>query len=141
MSFKAPAIPPSIGRCADLFKDVQTLRRAMAKEVEEVEAFEKTLKAHMIDNLSRSEDSGASGLRYRAQRVEKDVPRVVGYVDGDEDTAAGWHVLHEFIAKSGRFDLLQKRLGEKAVADMWAAGETIPGIGKFKVVDISITKI
>lgn len=141
MSFKAPEIPQSIGRCADLYKDVQTLRLAMEKEAAEVEAFEKTLKAHMIDNLSKSDDTGAAGLRYRVQVVVKTVPRVVALVDGDEDTAAGWQALHAYIAKTGRFDLLQKRLGEKAVKDMWDAGEVIPGVGKFNMSDVSVQKL
>lgn len=141
MSFNEPTIPVSIGRCADLYHDVRELRLAMAKEVEAVEAFERRVKTHMLDNLSRSDDSGASGLRYRAQRVEKDVPRVVAIVEGEEDVGAGWDALHGYIAETGRFDLLQKRLGEKAVKDMWEAGETIPGVAKFKTVDISVTKI
>lgn len=141
MSFKEPAIPESIGRCADVYKEVQTLRLAMAKEVAEVEAFEKRLKAHMIDNLSRSEDSGAAGLRYRVQRVEKVVPRVVGHVDGDEDTQAGWQAFWGYVAETGRFDLLQKRLSDKAISDMWAAGETVPGVEPFTSIDVSVTKI
>jgi hypothetical protein len=141
VSFKEPAIPESIGRCADLYHDVRDLRLAMAKEVEEVEAFERRVKQHIIDNLSKSEDSGAAGLRYRAQRVEKEVPRVVAIVDGDEDTAAGWQRFWDYVAKTRRFDLIQKRLADKAVKEMWEAGEVIPGVERFKSVDVSITKI
>ena len=123
-------IPASIGRTADLYSDVRALRLAMEKEVEKVKAREHELREYIISNLSKSDDTGAAGLRYRAQIVSKDVPR-----------AMDWTAVHGFIQKSGRFDLLQKRLGEKAVMDMVEAGETIPGVEIVKVPDVSITKI
>lgn len=136
MSFQEPAIPASVGRCADLYKAVQGLRLAMEKEADEVKAFESKLKSHMIDNLSVSDDTGAAGLKYRVQLTTKVVPRVA-----TEDDANGWAKLHAYIAKTGRFDLLQKRLGEAAVKDMWEQGETVPGVDKFNAKDVSVTKI
>lgn len=130
MSFKEPAIPQSVGRCADLYKDVRDLRLAMAKEVEEVEAFEKKVRQHIIDNLSKSEDSGAAGLRYRAQITTKVKPAV-----------NDWTALHSYIRETARFDLLQKRVSDTAVAATWEAGEDIPGVERFNAVDVSITKI
>ena len=138
MTFKPPALPTSIGRCADLYHDVRELRLAMAKEVEEVEAFERQVKAHMLDNLSRSDDTGAAGLRYRAQRVEKVVPKIR---QDDDSPSVGWPQLWQHIAATGEFDLLQKRLGDKAIKDRWDAGEDVPGVERMKVPDISITKI
>jgi hypothetical protein len=140
VSFTKPALPTSIGRCADLLHDVRALRLAMAKEVEEVEAFEREVKEHIISNLSKSEDSGAAGLRYRAQRVTKAVPRVVTSDDAGEPVD-GWGQFWGYVRQTGRFDLLQKRLSDKAVKDMWEAGEVIPGVEKFNSVDVSITKI
>lgn len=136
MSFTPPPIPASVGRCADLYKEVQGLRLAMEKETEEVKSFENGLKQHMIDNLSVSDDTGAAGLKYRVQIVTKTVPRV-----DTETEAGGWSLLWGYIAKTGRFDLLQKRLGEKAIKDMWEQGEVIPGVEKFNAKDVSITKI
>lgn len=130
MSFNKPAIPESIGRCADLYHDVRDLRLAMAKEVEEVESFEREVKQHIIDNLSKSEDTGAAGLRYRAQVVKKVKPAV-----------ADWPSLHAYIQKTGRFDLMQKRVGDAAVAAMWEAGEVVPGVERFNSLDVSVTKI
>lgn len=123
-------IPRSIGRVADLYHDIRDLRLSMEKDVDKVKARESELKEYMIANLSKSDDTGASGLRYRAQIVSKDVPR-----------AADWPKVHKFIQETGRFDLLQKRLGEKAVMDMVADNQTIPGIEIVKVPDVSVTKI
>lgn len=130
MSFVAPAIPQSMGRVADLYHDVRELRLAMSKEVEEVEAFEKQVKQHLIDNLSKSDDTGAAGLRYRAQIVTKVEP-----------TVSDWGSFHTYVATTGNFDLLQKRVASKAVKDRWEAGDEIPGVERFNAIDVSVTKI
>lgn len=143
MSFKEPTLPESIGRCADLYKEVSTLRLAMAKEVEEVETFEKKVKQHIIDNLSKSADTGAAGLRYRAQVVTKKVPRIKVAEDAEpgQSTVAGWAAFWAYVRETGRFDLMQKRLADKAIKDMFDAGEDVPGVELFSQPDVSITKI
>lgn len=130
MSFTEPAIPESIGRCADLYHDVRELRLAMAKEVEAVEAFERKVNQHIIDNLSKSDDTGAAGLRYRAQVLTKRKPSV-----------ADWAALQQHILATGEFDLVQKRISDKAIADRWESGEAVPGIEPVNVVSLSVTKI
>lgn len=123
-------IPASIGRTADLYSDVRALRLAMEKEVERVKARETEIREYIIANLSKSDDTGAAGLRYRAQIVVKTVPR-----------AADWSAIHKYVQSTGRFDLLQKRLGETAVKDMWEAGEQVPGVEAVRVPDVSIQKL
>lgn len=122
--------PKSIGRCADLYAEVRGLRLAMDKEVGTVKELESKLREHIIDNLSKSDDTGAAGLKYRAQIVTKAKP-----------TVSDWPSLWAFIRKHDRFDLLQKRVSDKAVADMWDAAEAVPGVEKMHVPDVSITKI
>lgn len=140
MSFQKPKMPESIGRCADLYHDVRALRLAMQKEVEEVEAFEREVKEHILGNLSKSDDTGAAGLRYRAQIVMKPVPRVVTSDEAGEPVD-GWQQFWGYVRQTGRFDLMQKRLSDKAIKDMWEAGEVIPGVERFNSLDVSITKI
>lgn len=123
-------MPRSIGLCADFYNDVRALRLMMEKEVAAIQARESEIKNHIIDNLSKSDDTGASGKRYRAQIVMKVVPQL-----------ADWNAFTAFVMEHDRFDLIQKRLGEKAVADMWESGETIPGVAKFNTPTVSITKI
>lgn len=124
-------LPASIGRCADLYKEVRDLRLAMEKEVEAVKRRETEIREYIIDNLSKSADTGAAGLKYRAQIVVKDVVKV-----------NDWGVLHAWIRKNDRFDMLQKRLSEKAAAD-WMEEEKrlLPGTEVLKVPDVSVTKI
>lgn len=126
-------MPKSLGRCADLYHDVRDLRLLMEKECEAIKARETEIQEHIIRTLPKG-DTGASGLRYRAQIKMEDKPQV-------DETKGGWPALWEFIAASKRFDLLQKRLGEKAIADMWEQGEAVPGVAVVHVPKLSITKI
>lgn len=123
-------LPQSIGLCADLYAEVRELRLAMQKHVDEVQAREREVREHIIDNLSKSDDTGAAGKRYRAQIVTKLKPSLKGW---DEFTA--------YVRAAGRFDLLQKRINERAVLDMMEEGEHVPGVERFNAVDVSITKI
>lgn len=123
-------MPRSIGLCADFYNDVRALRLMMEKEVATIQARESEIKNHIIDNLSKSDDTGASGKRFRAQIVMKTVPQL-----------ADWAAFTGYVMEHDRFDLIQKRLGEKAVADMWESGEEIPGVAKFNTPTVSITKI
>lgn len=123
-------MPPSMGLCADLYHEVRELRLAMAKEVAEVEAREKEIKEHIIANLSKSLDTGAAGLKYRAQIVMKTSPRI-----------QDWGVFCSFVRKNDRFDLLQKRVSDTGIKDLWADRADVPGIERVNVPDVSITKI
>ena len=131
MSFEAPQIPAAIGPRADMYAEVRALRLAMEKEVEPVKKFESDLRESIINDLSKSENTGAAGLKYRAQIVMKDVAKVVD-----------WAVLHSWIRKNDRFDMLQKRLSEKAAADWVEENKrALPGTEVVHVPDVSITKI
>lgn len=133
-------LPTSMGRCADLYHDVRELRLSMEKEVAEVKARESEIQDYLIDNLNKGEDTGAAGLRYRAQVVTKRKPIVSG------DTATypegGWAAFTSWVRKNDRFDMLQKRLSDKAVTD-WQEenGRTVPGLEMMNVPSLSVTKI
>lgn len=127
---KGAPMPKTIGRCADLYAEVRELRLAMQKEVDEVAKRESEIREHIISKLSKSDDTGASGLRYRAQIKTKTKPR-----------AADWEKVYDFVVEHDRFDLLQRRLSDKAVMDMLEDGEEVPGIERVHVPEVSITKI
>ncbi len=124
-------MPPSIGLCADLYAEVRALRLAMDKEVEKVKARETEIREHIISNLSKSSDTGAAGLKYRAQIVMKKSVRVIE-----------WPLVWSWIRKADRFDMLEKRLSQAAVKD-WMEQEqrVLPGTEPVSVPDVSITKV
>jgi hypothetical protein len=123
-------LPDSIGRCADLLHEVKQLRLDMDKEVDVVRQREREIEEHIIQNLTAGEDTGAAGLLYRVQVKKKTKPK-----------PTDWQALHKYIQKHGRFDLLQKRLADKAVMDMLAEGEEVPGVKRIHIPQISLTKI
>ena len=124
------ALPKSMGRCADEYHEIRQLRLDMQKEVDVVAAREKQYKDYMIETLLVSEDTGAAGKKYRVQIKSKVRP-----------SANDWEAVHQFIWDNDRFDLLQKRLSDKAVQEMWDNNEAVPGVEKIHVKEISITKI
>jgi hypothetical protein len=124
-------LPDSIGRCADEYAEVRALRLAMDKEVEKVKARESEIREHIINNLSKSDDTGAAGLKYRAQIVQKNAVRVLD-----------WGVLWSWAKKNDRMDTFQKRINETMAKDwMEAENRVLPGTEVVRVPDVSITKI
>lgn len=123
------AFPESVGGCVDLLKEVRDLRLLLEKEANTVKARENEIKESLLKVLTE-ENSGAAGKKYRAQRVVKVRPQ-----------AEDWEKIRAYVMETGRFDLIQRRLSDKAVTDTWEAGERIPGVGRFNVVELSITKI
>lgn len=123
-------LPEAIGRCGDLYKEVQAIRLAMDKEVKEVKARENQIKQHIIDNLSKSDDTGAVGLLYRVQVTEK-----------AKATVKDWEKFYDFVAEQDRFDMLSKSISQKAAMDYFEEEDTMPpGTEKFNAVGLSVTK-
>lgn len=50
-----------------------------------------------------------------------------------------WEEFYAYVAETGSFDLLQKRLSAPAFRDRWNEGAAIPGAGSSEVWDLSIT--
>lgn len=123
--------PKSMGACADKLHDLKTKRLAGQKLVDEVAAEESALKTYIIDNLPKT-DSGASGMYYRVAVVNKQVPQLD--TEHEED-------FYKFMAKSKRWDLMQKRLSVTAIQEMLDAGKTVPGIKMFQTTTVSLNKI
>lgn len=126
-------LPVSMGRCADLYHDVREMRLAMEKEVAEIKARENEIQEHLIGNLTKGDDTGAAGLRYRAQIVNKRKFRLL---------SDGWGGFTSWMNKHGRFDMIQHRLAEKAVGDFFDEESRLPpGLETLQVPTVSVTKI
>lgn len=138
-------LPVSLGRCADLYRDVRDLRLAMEKQVDDIKARETEIREHLIANLDKSRkaggDTGAAGLKFRAQVVDKTHYHIMGA--NPETGASGWGILTSWIRKNDRFDLLQKRINEKAAADFAEQneGRVIPGLERVQIPELSVTKL
>lgn len=123
-------LPKTLAGCADLLYTTRQERLGKGKEVEELERRESLLSAHLIDNLPKSQAQGITGRLARATIVTKDVPTV-------ED----WAKLYKHIQKTGDFTLLQRRLGDASVKEYWDARKKVPGVGAFRAVKVSLSKV
>lgn len=122
-------IPDEIGARADMLHEVREVRKMMQKETDEVKARESEIEKSIIDDLPKS-STGVAGLRYFVKVLTDRKP-----------TVTDWPKVYDYILKTGRTDLLQKRPSDKAVMDMYEAGELPPGFDTILVPKISLTKV
>lgn len=123
-------IPRTLAAAADMLYTTRQERLAINKRVEAYKVHERALREHLIDNLPKSDATGAAGKIARAQVEIEDTP-----------VANDWDAVRKHIKKTGDFDLLNKAINRKAIKERWMAGKEVPGIGHFDNVKISITKV
>lgn len=123
-------IPKQVGAAVDLYYRVRECRRAADKLAAEIKKQETQLANHLIDTIPKSEASGVQGRIARAVINKVSVPQV-----------KDWDALWKYIHKSKAHDLLQRRLSAPAVEAREEDGEKVPGIGKFDVIKVSLTKV
>lgn len=121
---------PDLRATLNLYRQLRALRLDMEKETEAVASLEKGLRDTLINNIEKSGD-GVVADGYAAKIVTKTKPTV---------PADKWQEFFGYVQRTGRFDLLQKRLSDKAVMDTLER-EDIPGVEKLHVSDVSITKL
>jgi hypothetical protein len=134
---KGTPIPTSIGAQADEYSVVRAERLRIEKEAAEVKKRETELYNCIMSTLDESPDTGAMGEFYAVQRVEKDQAQI----DNTEGDGTGWPKFWAYLQATGNFDLMQKRLNDKAIRDRVEAGETVPGVKVEKVPTLSFTKV
>ncbi len=138
--------PSSLGELADAYYDKKHERLALAKEQEaalkKVADDEAALKNFIIDTVPKSDQGGLMGVRAVAEITKKDVPRVMDWSKYYAFIVAEYtkHVKKKDGQQDGAFAFLQRRAGDAAVKESWSAGTAVPGVDKFTVIDVSITK-
>jgi hypothetical protein len=123
-------IPKKMGEAADLLYTIRANRLDLEKQAAELKAQEGLLKQHFIDRLGK--DQAAEGVvgSLCTVRVLSDVFPIV----------TDWDAVYEYIKKNGEFDLMQRRLNDKAVKDRWENGQSVPGTDKMMGQKVSVTK-
>ena len=127
---KGTSIPTTVGAMADEYSIVREKRLAIERTAREVKDRETELYNVIMSTLDESTDTGASGKLYRVQRIEK-----------EQSTVADWPSLWSHIQSTGAFDLLQKRLNDKAARDQIEAGQVLPGVETRLVPTLSFRKV
>lgn len=121
--------PKSMAACADLLFDKRKARLDADKVAAVLKDEENALIEHIIQNLPK-DSRGAMG-RHHMVRTYNDEKLVV----------KDWDPFYKYIKRTGRFELLQKRLGEGAAQELIDDGKKVPGLDTFTVVKVSLTAV
>lgn len=113
----------------DAYLEARINRLAADKIAAELKKSEDTLKAQIEKAMLEAHMTDYKGENYRVQ-VEREY----------KPTVNDWGLVHKYIIDNNAFDLVQKRLTESAVKSRWEDEISIPGIEKFPVDKLSITK-
>jgi hypothetical protein len=113
----------------DEFARTRDERLALKRQVDKLEEKEKQLKAQLIAALVAANATALGGQLMIVTLVPKVKP-----------VAKNWAALYEYIPPNNGWDLLQKRLTETAVALRWEEGIEVPGVERFPVNDLSLSK-
>lgn len=120
--FVLPGPKASLGELADARFDLeQRLKKANA-EVKKIEDLRKDLDEIIRIAATKSKGTGFAGKLGVVSIVHEDKITI----DTEKN---GWDKLYAYIKKTGSFDLLQKRLGDKAIQDRIEAGVTMETLG------------
>jgi len=128
----ATKIPKRIGTVPDLLYKTKQTRLALQKVVDLLKVQEQTLKDYAINTIPKSKSTGVSGAIANIRIVPKTALR-----------ATDWEKVYKFIKANDAFEMLQKRLSDKACEErLDARGKRgLPGIEEYPYVDISLTKV
>ena len=113
----------------DQYADVRERRLAMAREVDKLDTEEKQLKAQLISMLVTANATAIGGQRM-----------IVTLVPKEKAVAEDWDLVHKYIVAEDAWDIMQKRLTETAIKLRWEEGIIVPGVAKFPVHDLSLSK-
>jgi hypothetical protein len=126
-------IPKTLPELADAYYITMQERLAMDKEAARLKEREVLFKELLIANLPLSQATGVAGKVARVTIKAKVRAKIVD-----------WEKTYEYIKKNwakGAYGLLQRRLNEAAVAEMWEKGQQLPGVEPEQYKSISYSKL
>ena len=121
---------PHIASVADEYGSLREQRLAQEKIAAALKERESFLATYLIDNLPKSDATGTAGKSWSVRIVNK-----------VQATVEDWDKYYAFVFKSKRQDLLQRRINETAIKEMWEKKKVVPGIGKIEIPTVSLTKV
>jgi hypothetical protein len=119
----------SIGSLIDKAFKLAAVYEAAAEKAEKAKAELTAAQGLVIATLKSQGLDGARGKLGLASLVEEEHP------DVDD-----WEALYKFIVENDAFELLHRRVSRSAWQERLAAGEVIPGVGKFPKTRLSMRR-
>ena len=119
---KPAAVPVkmTLGASIDTLWQLREDKRAIDAESKKVEIKIKALEEEMFDLLDAQDTSRAEGKKASVSVNET----VVGNVED-------WEVLWPYISKNKYYHLVQKRVSDPGLRELWALGKKTPGVTPF----------
>jgi hypothetical protein len=118
-----------LGQLIDLLYQTRQERLELTKKVDELKAEEAATREKLLDMLKAVGLQKASGNFATVGVKTTTVPLVTE-----------WELVHEYIRREDRFDLLQKRLSAPAWRELFEQGIVVPGTHDVVETDLSLTK-
>jgi hypothetical protein len=104
-------------------------RLAADKVAEGLKEKETELKTQLVDLLQALSINSVGDTR-----------KVYALVPGEEPIVSDWEKLYAHIKRTGEFELLYRRVNPAAIKERWELSKSVPGIGKFPTLTLSVTK-
>lgn len=120
----------NLGLLADKLYEIRQQRLELQRQVKQLEAEESELKQYFKEVLPTINATGVQGSVACITVTKTELP-----------TTRDWPTLYAYIHEHKAWHLLQRRLNDAAVREMWAAQEQVPGVESFEVQKVSITKL
>ena len=118
------------GMLVAVYERTRSKRLEMDKRVAEVKNLEEIYKEELIFRMVTLKIGALAATEYLAKLSTKEIP-----------TPTDWGKIRGYIVEHGAWELMQNRLSTAAVAERWEAGEEVPGVGRFKQYNVSISKL
>lgn len=109
-------IPKRLATAVDKMWQIREERYRLQNEAKKLGDDEGTLKRHILKELAKAKSSGIGG---KLARVEIKPQTYVSVVN--------WEAFYEYVRKTKSFELLQRRVTDKAVKELWDDGKVVPG--------------
>jgi hypothetical protein len=118
------------GMLVECYERTRVRRLALDKEAAGFKEVEEAYKEELIYRMVQTKVGALASTSH-----------VVKMKTVDKPTPKNWDLIHQYIIENGAWELMQNRLTQSAVEERWEAGEAIPGIDKFPVYNVSISKL
>lgn len=128
---KGDPLPKTLAAAADELYRTRQERYAVQKVAADLKARESELEEHIIRELSEKDATGIAGKTCRVSIVKKEKPVV-------ED----WDRVYTWARRSKVGPaIFQRRVNEALIKEIVDSGKTVPGVGSFTVVSLSVNKV
>jgi hypothetical protein len=118
------------GMLVECYERTRTKRLALDKEAAGFKEIEEAYKEELIYRMVQTNVGALASTSH-----------VVKMKTVDKPTPKNWTLLQNFITETGAWELVQHRLSEAAIRERWEAGETVPGVEKFLVYSVNLSKL